>query len=294
MWSRVCGAAFQGLGAAAFVAFSVHSALASPLPAEKARPAAEAPARAHGGRPAPLPRYLTIELRRDGTWFADGVKMAGFGELELAARKAAASRLFAGVVIFSDGASDAAWPQLFDMLSRAGLGPVRQAPRGAPPELSGSLPVAPPDRPQSRALAATAPTLVPEAAAPSRSELSPGVPAADPAQPELLTVGLHVAGPANEERNRRRLVAAFERHFGAFRRCHALAVPHVQNASFGVDLLIPAQGGKATVRQTRTRIAGGEFRSCMHRALQAIHFEPLPTARPEIVSYSVLFKPPAP
>jgi hypothetical protein len=87
------------------------------------------------------------------------------------------------------------------------------------------------------------------------------------------------------------MLKLFERNFGAFRRCHADVPEHTENASFGVDLLIPAAGGRAKVRETRTRLAGDGFKSCMLRVFQSIRFEAPPTARPEIVSYSVVFKP---
>jgi hypothetical protein len=59
-----------------------------------------------------------------------------------------------------------------------------------------------------------------------------------------------------------------------------------------VDLLVPKAGGKAQVRETRTRLVGDAFKTCMDRVFQAMQFEPLPTGRDEIISYSVLFKAP--
>jgi hypothetical protein len=107
----------------------------------------------------------------------------------------------------------------------------------------------------------------------------------------LATVGLHVDGLLNREPHRSRLVRAFEREFAAFRRCHERAERHDEGASFGVDLLIPKGGGRGKVRQTRTRLSSKGFRSCMQGAFESIRFAPPPSERPEIVSYSVLFKP---
>ena len=107
----------------------------------------------------------------------------------------------------------------------------------------------------------------------------------------LASVGLHVGGALNREPHRSRLVRVFERQFDAFRSCHPRADRHTQGLSFGVDLLIPKAGGRAKVRQTRTRLEGKGFRACMHGAFEAIRFAPPPTERDEIVSYSVLFKP---
>ena len=43
--------------------------------------------------------------------------------------------------------------------------------------------------------------------------------------------------------------------------------------------------------ETRTRLDGTGFKSCMRDAFEAIRFFAPPSGRPEIVSYSVLFKP---
>jgi hypothetical protein len=123
-------------------------------------------------------------------------------------------------------------------------------------------------------------------------------PSAAPSQPRrprvtLATVGLHVGGKLNQEPHRGRLVRVFEQQFAAFRKCHDRAEPHEQGASFGVDLLIPKEGGRGSIRETRSRLENKAFRTCMRAAFESIRFAPPPTERPEIVSYSVLFKPAA-
>jgi len=236
-----------------------------------------------------LPRHLTIELRRDGTWAVDGVRFASVPELEPAVLQLARSGMFTGVAVFGAARGEnPAWRQLSDVLSRAALAPIRHAGRAAPIDLALLVRASPAaenlrlERPAAAASEADAASLVPR----PDTAASAGARAVS-----LSTVGLHVAGPANREENRRKLVALFERRFDAFQRCYGLAHPHAENASFGVDLLIPAKGGKPTVRQTRTRLRGAEFKACMLRVFEALVFEPLPTSRSEIVSYSVLFKP---
>ena len=54
---------------------------------------------------------------------------------------------------------------------------------------------------------------------------------------------------------------------------------------------MPKAGGKPKVKEQRTRLEGKGFTACMNGAFEAIRFAPPPTARDEIVSYSVLFKP---
>ncbi len=228
-----------------------------------------------------LPRQLTIELRRDGAWVVDGVLFGAVSDIEPAVLRAARTGLFAGVVVFGDARSESpAWRQLSDVLSRSGLSPIRHAGRAAPVDFAMSVRATPP---------AESPRPAAPLAASVEAERAAALP--DARQVTLSTVGLHVAGPANREENRRKLVAVFERRFDAFRRCYPLAHPHADNASFGVDLLIPAQGGKPALRQTRTRLRGAEFKACMHRVFEAISFDPPPTSRSEIISYSVLFKP---
>lgn len=256
-------------------------------------PAEPAPAAASPPERAPLPSYFTVEVAAAGALSADGVFVANAAELEPVAQAAAARGTFAGAVLFGDARSGAAFDAALEVLRRAGFTTLVEARRSAPAELSA---LARAERERARrarqrliaagVLEGDAPATTSSGRAPAETatrERAPGL--------ELQTVGLYLAGAANTDPTRRQLVKLFERNFGAFRRCHAEAAEHAENASFGVDLLVPKEGGRAKVRQTRTRLAGAGFRSCMERALQAIRFEPLPSGRPEIVSYSLLFRP---
>jgi hypothetical protein len=206
----------------------------------------------------PLPSYFTVELTRVGELFADGKRLSVASELFGEAQRSAESGAFAGAALFGSSERDALrLRELRETLSRAGFTRVLSVGRNAPPELSAAV-----------------------------AEEDMGV--------RLVTVGLHVGGAYRDESSRRHLVGLFEKRFDDFQRCHDLASQHAQNASFGVDLLVPTEGGKATLRQTRTRLMGEGFRGCMHRVFQTIRFGPPPTGRPEIVSYSLLFKPTPP
>ena len=147
-------------------------------------------------------------------------------------RAIATPTFFAGAVVFADLGTDE--PRLSEVsaaLKRAGFATVRGVRRAAPPELSAAAPVLTP---------ATSVAKLPSVPPPARGSDRRGVP---PRKVEVLTVGLHVARPLGLEPHRSRLLRAFEKEFGAFERCHGLASPHAQNASFGVDLLVPAGGG---------------------------------------------------
>jgi len=257
-------------------------------------PPASVPGRAPGRAlvRVPLPSYFTVELSAEGVLVADGVRLAARGELERAAREAVSKGEFAGAVLFGDGARPASeLAEIAALLERAGFASVRQVGRSAPLELSAFARAEKARAEKARQRLVAAGVIEGDAAAAAK----PGAALAPSSPPqravELQSMGLHLSAEANREPYRRQLLKVFERNFGAFRRCHADVPEHAENASFGVDLLIPAAGGRAKVRETRTRLAGDGFKTCMLRTFQSIRFEPPPTARPEIVSYSVVFKP---
>jgi hypothetical protein len=276
----VCALLLAGSLDAQAAPFAADSPLAAAHPAPAAPAAPER---------TPLPSYFTVELGTSGALFADGRPLGSSAELADAARAAAAQGTFAGAVLFGDAGSGPALDAVAEVLRRAGFTGLVDARRNAPRELS-ALARAERERARRERQRLIADGVIEgDAAAGSRS----GAPPSRDRTPrvELQTVGLHLAAPANQAATRKRLLAQFERNFGAFRRCHADAPAHAYNASFGVDLLVPAEGGRAKVRQTRTRLSGTAFRACMERAFHAMVFDPPPTARPEMVSYSLLFRP---
>jgi hypothetical protein len=246
-----------------------------------------------------LPSYYTVEVGPNGALVADGSLLASAAELDALARAAATGGSFAGAVLFADARAGAAADEVAGVLRRAGFRTLVEVRRSAPVELS-PLARAERERAERERVRQAKQRLVAEGIiegdAPTPGASRPAPPPATVARQrapgvELQTVGLYLSGPANTSATRRQLVKLFERSFPAFRRCHADAGEHTENLSFGVDLLVPKEGGGAKVRQTRTRLTGNAFKACMERAFQAIRFEPLPSARPEIVSYSLLFRP---
>ncbi|HVZ31658.1 MAG TPA: hypothetical protein VG963_04485 [Polyangiaceae bacterium] len=292
---------------------------APPAAASAAASSANAPVVASKGA---LPSYFTVELAPDGTLFADGAALPSPERLDAAARAAAESGRFVGAALFGEPARAAnELTELHQRLSRAGFAEVLDVGRRAPQELSVASKLERDQRQHrvARERLVAAGVIEGDSAAPSPETPSVeqgsriAIPAhaekpgpvrakAEPAKTEpprrvdkveLQSVGLHVAGPLNQERTRKQLLKLFEGQFAAFRRCHRSAPEHDYNASYGVDLLVSKEGGKAKVRETRTRLEGETYRgfhSCMERAFQGISFEPMPSGRDEIISYSVLFK----
>jgi len=249
-----------------------------------------APALAAENGPAALPRQFSVEVGTGGVLFADGSRLGAPSELARWAQRAVASSRYAGAVVFGDPDRDGrALAEVSEVLRQAGFAEVRSAGRPAPAELSATRAgVAP-------LVSANVPAAAPAVVAPRTAPAGPSrsAPASQPRKPRvtLATVGLHVGGKLNQEPHRSRLVRVFEQQFTAFRRCHDRAEQHEQGASFGVDVLIPKEGGRGKIRETRSRLENKSFRSCMQGAFESIRFAPPPTERPEIVSYSVLFKP---
>jgi hypothetical protein len=248
--------------------------------------------------PAHLPRLFTVELRRDGSLFADGGRLGAMAELGPLAHRSATRGAFSGAVVFAERAPDRR--RLVELLQRQGFAQVQGVERAAPRELAGKLHSS---MEMARALPSagvgggstvpsTRPTGVEQAgpgtAAPSQR------PVATASAVQLVSVGLHVGGAPKDERNRQRLVRLFESKFDSFRTCHRLARDRSDNALFAVDVAVPTLGGKGKVREVRTRLAGDGFQACMLQVFQGIRFPPPPTGRPEMVSYSLLFKPAAP
>lgn len=223
---------------------------------------------------------------------ADGSRLAAASELERWAQRALTAARFSGAVVFGDEASSGAViSDVVERLHRAGFAEVRLVGRPAPAELSALAKAGgPPLVSERRSPAPSAAPASPASPQPAPRAV-PRAPVASPPPVALATVGLHVDGVLDREPHRGRLVRVFEREFPAFRRCHERAERHAEGASFGVDLLIPKDGGRGKVRQTRTRLASKAFRSCMQAAFESIRFAAPPSGRPEIVSYSVLFKP---
>jgi hypothetical protein len=114
---------------------------------------------------------------------------------------------------------------------------------------------------------------------------APGV----PTLPALTvkTMGLHVGGGPNDQETKAPFLGAIEPRFPEFLRCYQLVTDPGKGGSFGIDLRIPARGGKAELEQPRSALSGEAFTACMVRAFESIDFPPLKKAY--VISYSLRF-----
>jgi hypothetical protein len=125
---------------------------------------------------------------------------------------------------------------------------------------------------------------------------APPVPeASTPAAPALPSVtvtniGMHIGGGPNNSETKEPVARSIAPHFDELRACWAAVDNAGRGGDLGVDLLIPAEGGRAKVSHPRTAIRPDAFVACVVSVLEQIDF-----ARPRggrtTVSYSLRFAP---
>jgi hypothetical protein len=236
-----------------------------------------------------LPRYFTLELAGHQA-SVDGSPLQGQALSARIGAEAEDPRNGGALVRLHEGFSGEVLGALVWELSTAGfLHIIVWRPSGGEP------PLEPPGAEHAGVTEASAPeagAVEPraevEAAAPSAP--APAESSAD-VEPDasLRTIGLHVGGGPNDDATRSKFIAPIEQHFDALLRCHVHADKRDQNASVGVDLLIPVRGGKASVKDLRTAIGSEKFQACVRAGFEQVSFPSV--ARPTMVSYSMLFEP---
>ena len=122
------------------------------------------------------------------------------------------------------------------------------------------------------------------------AQLAEPPPAAEKPLPDvtLQNIGLHVGGGPNDAATKAPFRQAIEAHFDAIARCYAQVESAGKSGSFGVDITIPAAGGKASVSAPRTALGPESFRGCVVDELAQVSFAP-PRRGATTISYSLLF-----
>ena len=99
---------------------------------------------------------------------------------------------------------------------------------------------------------------------------------------------MHIGGGPNDDVSKRPFIQAIEGSFEAMRGCYRKSDDPSRGGTFGVDLKIAHNGGKADVQQVRTAMKGEGLRECLESAFREIHFGPPPKG-PTVVSVSLRF-----
>jgi hypothetical protein len=105
----------------------------------------------------------------------------------------------------------------------------------------------------------------------------------------VKSFGLHVGGGAADAAARAEFLRTLEASSPRYLDCYRLIDQPGSVGTFGADLTLGGAGGKPKVGKPRTKLRGDAFQACMLRAFESISFEPPPSGRAVVVSYSVKF-----
>ena len=101
---------------------------------------------------------------------------------------------------------------------------------------------------------------------------------------------MHIGGGPNDAVTKAPIGGSVAPHFDALRACWSQIDNPARGGDFGVDLLIPAEGGRATVSHPRSILGPQAFQDCVVGVFTAIDFAKPRTGR-TTVSYALRFTP---
>jgi hypothetical protein len=78
--------------------------------------------------------------------------------------------------------------------------------------------------------------------------------------------------------------------FDDFRRCYGKVEAPREKGTFGIDLLVPKEGGHAETSNPRTALKGDAFRACVIEVFEGVAFDP-PKRGSTKLSYALAFEP---
>jgi hypothetical protein len=108
----------------------------------------------------------------------------------------------------------------------------------------------------------------------------------------VTNIGVHIGGGPNDSETKEPVVRSVAPHFEELRACWATVDDPRRGGDFGIDLLIPAEGGNARVSNPRTGIHPDAFRDCVVKVFEQIAFAK-PRGGRTMASYSLRFAPTA-
>ena len=101
---------------------------------------------------------------------------------------------------------------------------------------------------------------------------------------------MHVGGGPNDPATKAPIASSVAPHFPELAACWGQIADPTRAGDFGVDLLVPRDGGIAAVSHPRTTLGPGAFRDCVVGVFSRIEFAKPLTGR-TTVSYSLRFTP---
>lgn len=159
-----------------------------------------------------------------------------------------------------------------------------EATTSAPPTAAASTPAPP-------ASVASAVSAAPSASAAPAPSASASVAVDEGPLPnvEVKFYGLHVGGGKNDKAEHAPIITSVNRHLDDFKRCFAKADDQKKGGTYGIQLLIPPQGGKAEVSLPKSGIKGDAFKDCMFQVYTDMNFDPPKGHIKTNATYSVIF-----
>lgn len=107
---------------------------------------------------------------------------------------------------------------------------------------------------------------------------------------KVANIGMHIGGGPNDAETKAPIKKSVEPRFDDFKRCWSKAEDATKAGDFGIDLLIPKDGGKAETSHVRSQIKGKDFVDCVVSVFQTVDFMK-PKKGLTKVSYSLRFTP---
>lgn len=106
----------------------------------------------------------------------------------------------------------------------------------------------------------------------------------------VKNIGLHVGGGPNDAATKGPFLKAIAARFDDFRRCYGKIETAREKGTFGIDLLVPKEGGHAETSNPRTAMKGDAFRACIVEVFEGVAFDP-PKRGATKLSYALAFEP---
>jgi hypothetical protein len=107
---------------------------------------------------------------------------------------------------------------------------------------------------------------------------------------KVENIGMHIGGGPNDALNKAPVAESVAPHFDEVRACWAKVDDPNKGGDFGVDLLIPVEGGRAKVSNPRTAIHPTAFKDCVVAVFEQVDFKRNLKGL-TMVSYSLRFTP---
>ena len=101
---------------------------------------------------------------------------------------------------------------------------------------------------------------------------------------------MHIGGGPNDVATKAPIARSVAPYFGRLRACWSLVEDPGRGGTFGVDLLVPSDGGHATVSHPRTKLGPEAFRECVTSVFEDVAFV-RPLGGRTTVSYALRFEP---